>query len=97
MAAAVAAGLRAGGVDAVEMPVADGGEGTMDALLATLEGELRTVEVGDPLGNPVEAVVRAAGRRHAPRSWSAPQASGLGLVPEEERDASRPPPTARAS
>ncbi len=86
MAAAIAEGLRAGGVDAVEMPVADGGEGTMDALLATLEGELRTVEVGDPLGNPVQAAFALLGDG-ATAFVECAQASGMGLVPEEEIDA----------
>ena len=36
VAAAIARGLRAGGREAVEMPVGDGGEGTMDALVAAL-------------------------------------------------------------
>nr|MBA2506963.1 glycerate kinase [Thermoleophilaceae bacterium] len=33
VAGAIAAGLRAGGAEAQEMPVADGGEGTLEALL----------------------------------------------------------------
>ncbi|MDQ5834357.1 MAG: glycerate kinase, partial [Actinomycetota bacterium] len=50
VAAAIAAGLRAGGREAHEMPVADGGEGTMEAIVTTLEGELRTISASDPLG-----------------------------------------------
>ena len=86
VAAAIAGGLREGDVDATEMPVADGGEGTMDALLATLEGELRTVEVGDPLGNPVMAAFALLGDGRTAFVECA-QASGMGLVPEEEIDA----------
>jgi glycerate kinase len=56
VAAALARGLRAGGLDAVELPVGDGGEGTMDALVAALGGELRSAVVSDPLARPVEAV-----------------------------------------
>ena len=85
VAAAIADGLRAGGVDAVEMPVADGGEGTMDTLLATLEGELRTAEVSDPLGNPVQAAFALLGDGTTAFVESAP-ASGMSLVPEDERD-----------
>jgi glycerate kinase len=55
VAAAIARGLRAGGVEAVELPVADGGEGTLDALVADLGGELRTATVTDPLGREIEA------------------------------------------
>jgi len=85
VAGALARGLRAGGQGVVELPVADGGEGTMDALLAALGGERRTAAVADPLGRPVEAaygllpdgsvIVESA------------QASGLGRVPEADRDA----------
>ena len=38
VAAAIARGLRAAGRAAEELPVADGGEGTIDALLSTLAG-----------------------------------------------------------
>jgi len=55
-AAAMAAGLRAAGFDAVaEMPLADGGEGTLDALMAARGGARRTAIVTGPLGDPVEA------------------------------------------
>ena len=53
--AAIARGLRAGGREAAELPVADGGEGTMEVLVAALGGELRDRTVSDPLGRPVEA------------------------------------------
>ncbi len=86
VAAAVGRGLRAAGRDAEELPVADGGEGTLDALMSTLPGSLSQARVGDPLGRPVDgsfgliddgrtAIVEMA------------QASGLGLVAEDERDA----------
>ena len=55
-AAAMAAGLRRGGIESVvEMPLADGGEGTLDALLAARGGARRTATVTGPLGEPVEA------------------------------------------
>ena len=45
----LAAGLRrVDGVEAVELPVADGGEGTADALHRALGGEWRTAAVTDP-------------------------------------------------
>jgi glycerate 2-kinase len=86
VAAAIARGLRAGGRAAVELPVADGGEGTLDVLVGALGGELVTTSASDPLGRPIEAsfallpdgttaVVEAA------------RASGLSLVAEQERDA----------
>ena len=53
-AAALAEGLRTW-VDADELPVADGGEGTLDVLHAALGGEWREVEVGDAFGRPRRA------------------------------------------
>jgi glycerate 2-kinase len=85
VAAAIAAGLRAGGREADEMPVADGGEGTMQAIVSALDGEVRTITASDPLGRPVEAsfALLADGRGIVETA----QASGLGLVAESERDA----------
>ncbi len=86
VAAAVARGLRAAGREAEELPVADGGEGTIDALLTTLEGELRSERVSDPLGRPVEASYALVdGGRTAIVEMA--RASGLGLVAEADRDA----------
>ena len=86
VAAAVARGLRSAGREAVELPVADGGEGTIDALMATLGGEQRSVEVSDPLGRPIEAAYALIdGGRTAIVEMA--RASGLGLVAEDERDA----------
>ncbi len=85
VAAAIAAGLRSAEREAVELPVADGGEGTMDALVNALGGELRSVTVPDPLGRPVEA--RFALLPDGSAVVETAQASGLGLVAEDERDA----------
>jgi len=54
-AAALAAGIRQAGSDAVELPVADGGEGTAEVLHAALGGDWRDAIVSDPLGRPVFA------------------------------------------
>ena len=51
-ATALATGLRAGGADAVELPLADGGEGTAATLFATLGGEWRQAAVHDAFGRP---------------------------------------------
>ncbi|MGZ4333282.1 MAG: glycerate kinase [Gaiellaceae bacterium] len=53
-AAHLAAGLRRA-VDAVEAPVADGGEGTADVLRAALGGECHRAAVTDPFGREIEA------------------------------------------
>jgi glycerate kinase len=50
-AAALAEGLRRAGVETVELPVADGGEGTLDALYTALGGERREAEVHDAFGH----------------------------------------------
>lgn len=53
---ALAAGMRrVDGVDARELPVADGGEGTASVLEQALGGVWHTAVVGDPFGRPVEA------------------------------------------
>ena len=85
VARAVAEGLRSAGREANELPVADGGEGTMDVLMATLGGELRAVTVSDPLGRPVEAGFALLPDGSAVVEMA--QASGLSLVAESERDA----------
>jgi glycerate 2-kinase len=86
VAAAIASGLRDAGREAQELPVADGGEGTMDVLLAALGGERRTVEASDPLGRPVRAAFGLIDDGRTAIVETA-QASGLGLVDEDERDA----------
>jgi glycerate 2-kinase len=95
VAAALARGLRRGGLEAIELPVADGGEGTLDVLVGALGGELRTATVADPLGRPIEAAFAlldgTPGRRRADAGVTAvvecARASGLTLVAEDERDA----------
>ena len=54
-AAALAEGLRAGGAEAVELPVADGGEGTAEVLRLALGGAWREAEVHDAFGRPHSA------------------------------------------
>jgi glycerate 2-kinase len=85
VAAAIAAGLRSAEREAVELPVADGGEGTMEVLVNALGGELRTATVSDPLGRPIEAAFALLPGGAAVVETA--QASGLGLVDEGERDA----------
>ena len=72
----------------VECPMADGGEGTMEAIVAASHGEQRRQVVRGPLGESVEA---AWG--WLPDSRTAviemAQASGIQLVPSAQRDACR--------
>jgi glycerate 2-kinase len=85
VADAVADGLRDAGREAHELPVADGGEGTMDVLVGALGGEVRTIAVSDPLGRPVEAGFALLPDGSAVVEMA--QASGLSLVAEADRDA----------
>jgi glycerate kinase len=78
-AAAMAAGLRRGGVDdVVALPLADGGEGTLDALLGAVGGSRRSTTVTGPLGDPVEA--EWAMLRGGVAVVEMARASGLALV-----------------
>ena len=83
----------------VVKPLADGGEGTLQALLSGLDAELISVEVQDPLGRAVTAnyaIVTGPGQeKQAEGSKSCSgktaiiemaQAAGLTLLSEEERN-----------
>lgn len=70
-----------------EVPLADGGEGTLDVLVAALGGRHERVAVTGPLGEPVEAefgLVPVAGGPAGIVEMA--RASGLALVPEARRD-----------
>lgn len=67
----------------VRLAVADGGEGTVDALVETLGGHLEWAEVSDPLGRPVKAVYGVAGDLAIIESAAA---CGLTLLTKEERN-----------
>ena len=87
-AAAIAAGLTPGGFDdVVELPLADGGEGTLDTLLAARGGSRRTARVTGPLGDPVDARVGCAAGGVAIIEMA--QASGLALVSRSQRSVAR--------
>jgi glycerate 2-kinase len=83
-ASALAEGLRAGGAEAWECPVADGGEGTLEVLSAAVGGEWREALVSDPLGREVRARWLLLFDRVA--AVESAEAIGLGLVAEEDRD-----------
>jgi glycerate kinase len=88
VAAAIGGGIEEGGGVADRCPAADGGEGTMEVLLGALGGELRQVEVHDPLRRPVAAAFGLLGEGEA-AIVEAARASGLNLVAPEERDPER--------
>src|SRR3954466_16343569 len=86
VAGAIGRGLERAGLMPPDLcPVADGGEGTLDALLPQLGGELIAVTVRGPLGAPVRTgfgLVEDGGTAIVEMAM----ASGLGLVAEGERD-----------
>lgn len=69
------------------LPVADGGEGTVEALLAGIGGERHTCRVCDPLGRPVDASFAVL--RNGTAVIEMAQASGLPLLSEDERNPER--------
>ena len=83
-AAALGRGMRSAGAEAQELPIADGGEGTAEALQAALGGEWRDAVVSDPLGRPVPARWLALPDGRA--LVEAAAAIGLPLLAPEERD-----------
>jgi glycerate 2-kinase len=86
VAGAVGRGLERAGLMPPDLcPVADGGEGTLDALLPQLGGELVAEEVRDPLGRPIRAafgLVEDGGTAIVETA----SASGFALLAEDERD-----------
>ncbi len=88
VAEAIAGGLEEGGAEVERCPVADGGEGTMDILLAALGGERRRAGAHDPLGRWLEASFGLLGDG-ATAIVETAQASGLPLVAPGERDPER--------
>lgn len=66
-------------------PLADGGEGTVEALVLGLNGKLEKVMVTGPLGEPVECtygVIESTGTAVIEMSGAA----GITLVPEQDRN-----------
>lgn len=81
---ALVAGMGAAGLEADELPVADGGEGTAEVFAAALGGEWRTTAAGDPLGRPVAA--RYLVLEDGTVVLECAEAVGLRLLADEERD-----------
>ncbi|HXF71815.1 MAG TPA: glycerate kinase [Actinomycetota bacterium] len=91
-AEAIASGWRRvrPGDEVERVPMADGGEGTLEALVSALGGELRTVTVSGPLGDPVVAAYGVVpGARGPVAVIEMARASGLALLAPERRDPTR--------
>jgi glycerate kinase len=70
----------------VKVPMADGGEGTVQSLVDATNGSIKKVEALDPLGRKIEAFYGVSGDgKQAVIEMAA--ASGLELLKSDERDA----------
>lgn len=73
------------GVSVAVRPLADGGEGTMEALTLGMGGKFRRISVTGPLGEPVDCrygIIEENGTAVVEMA----EAAGLTLVPAEKRD-----------
>lgn len=70
--------------EVVKLAVADGGEGTMEALVTTMGGSIVKVQVPDPLGRLIPAEYAIVDGTTAVIEMS--RSSGLTLLKEEERN-----------
>lgn len=74
--------------DVRKIPIADGGEGTVEALVSATAGRIREIEVTGPMGNPVRAQWGILGDdKTAVIEMAA--ASGLPLLAADQRDPGR--------
>ncbi len=69
--------------ECVVSPLADGGEGTVDALVSGLGGKLHKIKVTGPAGKPVIAIYGTVGNTAI---MEMAQASGITLVSSDERN-----------
>ena len=69
--------------EVVAVNVADGGEGTVEAIVEALGGKIVVAQVGDPLGRPIAARYGIAGSTAIIEMAAA---SGLPLLKAEERN-----------
>lgn len=85
VAAAMAAAARECWPEAeiVELPLADGGEGTLDVLAGPLNARIMRAEVHDPLGRPISASHAIAGETAI---IEVAEACGMGLLSAKERN-----------
>lgn len=71
--------------ECVKVPMADGGEGTVQSLVDATEGKLYKVMVKGPLGDKVQGIFGVLGDKKTAIIEMA-SASGLHLVPREKRN-----------
>jgi len=87
-AEAIASGIRQAcpHADIILLPLADGGEGTVEALLTATSGQRLTASMTGPLGSPVEAQYGLLGTDGQSAVIEMAAAAGLPLVPLHQRD-----------
>ena len=73
-----------GECETIGILLADGGEGTTDAVIASVDGEKTYADVSDPLMNRIQSYYGKINDDTAIMEMA--QASGLTLVPEEKRN-----------
>jgi glycerate kinase len=83
VAAAIGRGVEGAGRPVDHCPVADGGEGTLAALVTARGGQMLSAPVTDPLGREIDAEFAVSDEAGIVETAAA---SGLGLVSAEERD-----------
>ena len=83
VAAAIAAGLRAGGCEADVCPLADGGDGTLEVIAGAIGATRHAAQVSDPLGRPIRA---GFALKDDVAIVETAAASGLVLVDPADRD-----------
>jgi glycerate kinase len=86
VADAIGRGIERAGMRADLCPVADGGEGTVDVVLASLGGRLVKVPAHDPLGREMMAAFALLGEDGERALIETAAASGLALLSAEELD-----------
>ncbi len=67
------------------VPVADGGDGTLQSLVDASDGEIMSATVDDPLGRPIDAIWGALGDGQTAVIEMA-RSSGLAILTPEERN-----------
>lgn len=85
---AIAQGLQSADpkLEVIEFPIADGGEGTLDALMSATKGTYKTATVRDPLGRKVEAKYGVTGLSRHTCVIEMAQASGFSYVKKHEQN-----------
>lgn len=78
--------FKSDGFETHSVPIGDGGEGTVDALLYSLGGEKKYIEVPDPFGRQIKTYY---GMKNKTAFMEISKASGLMLIKESEYDPAR--------